>query len=244
MVTHNETERKLIAAEALQCHYLRHGSIYNDRLTRRHSFRCSIWINVPVIYHELLLRSPKHYMSMKHYETKMCKVLTHCPTALTQDSEVIFIEIICSPDEDSLWQKVRHGAHKVNTWSNGHVSGGRADSCGQMAGGVPTHSRADGFKWSEWRGRRSRAALDSTFARSSPPAHRHVDVGYVQPAPRTHSDFITGSSRSTEITHHITNQNMKIWVTSTSTRTFWNTNCRKLHAAEIRLSTSIKNLKM
>jgi len=80
-------------------------------------------MNVPGIYLEPRLQSPKHFMSMKHYETKMCKVLTHCPTALTEGSEVIIIEIICSPDEDSLWQKVRHGAHKVNTWSSGHVSG-------------------------------------------------------------------------------------------------------------------------
>jgi len=46
-------------------------------------------MNVSVIYLEPRLRSQKHFMSMKNYETKMCKVLTHCPTALTQDSEVI-----------------------------------------------------------------------------------------------------------------------------------------------------------
>jgi len=36
---------------------------------------------------------------------------------------------------------------------------------------------------------------------------------------------------------------MEIWVTSTSTRTFWITNSIKLHAAEMRLLTSIKKFK-
>jgi len=195
-------------------------------------------MNVSGIYLEPRLQSPKHFISMKHYESKLCKILTHCPSALTQGSEVILIEIICSPDEDSLRQKVRRGAHKVNTWSSGHVSGETGRQLWPDGGRGSNPQQGGWVKWTEWRGGgRSRAALDSTFARSSPPTHRHVDVGYVQPAPRAHSDFITGCSRSTEITHHITNQNMAIWVTSTTTSTFWNTNIIKLHAAEMRLLT-------
>lgn len=91
-------------------------------------------------------------MSTKHYETNVCKVLTHCPTALTQGSEVIFIEIICSPDEDSFWQKVRHSAYKVNTWSSGHVSGETGRQLWPDGGRGSNPQQGGWVKWKEWEG--------------------------------------------------------------------------------------------
>jgi hypothetical protein len=104
---------------------------------------------VSVIYLEPHLRSPKHFMSIKHKETKMRKDLTHCPTALTHGSEGIFNAIICSSDEDSLWHKVRHGAQKVNTWSSGHVSGETGRQLWPDGGRGSNPQQGGWVKWSE-----------------------------------------------------------------------------------------------